>query len=57
MAKHYDKQFKIDAAQYYHDHKDLGLMGCAENLGISHQSLLRWQKTSRNRRYRKLWLR
>lgn len=29
MAKHYDKQFKIDAVQYYHDHKELGLIGCA----------------------------
>ena len=26
MAKHYDKQFKIDAVQYYHDHKRLGLI-------------------------------
>ena len=43
-AKHYDKQFKIDAVQYYHDHKELGLIGCASNLGISHQSLSRWQK-------------
>ena len=50
MAKHYDKQFKIDAVQYYHDHKELGLIGCASNLGISHQSLSRWQKElSRNR--------
>lgn len=31
-AKHYDKQFKIDAVQYYHDHKELGLIGCASNL-------------------------
>ena len=23
MAKHYDKQFKLDAVQYYHDHKKL----------------------------------
>ena len=42
MAKHYDKQFKIDAVQYYHNHKELGLIGCASNLGISHQSLSRW---------------
>ena len=28
MAKHYDKQFKLDAVQYYHDHRDLGLQGC-----------------------------
>ena len=47
MAKHYDKQFKIDAVQYYHDHRDLGLQGCALNLGISQQSLSRWQKEFR----------
>ena len=46
-AKHYDKQFKIDAVQYYHDHKELGLIGCASNLGTSHQSLSRWQKKLR----------
>ena len=38
MAKHYDKQFKLDAVQYYHDHK---------NLGISQQTLSRWQKELR----------
>lgn len=38
MAKHYDKQFKLDAVQYYHDHKNLGLQGCATNLGISKQT-------------------
>ena len=47
MATYYDKQFKIDAVQYYHDHKDLGLIGCASNLDISHQSLSRWQKELR----------
>ena len=44
MARHYDKQFKIDAAQYYLEHRELGLQGCASNLGISHQSLSRWYK-------------
>lgn len=44
MAKQYDKQFKLDAIQYYEDHKDLGLIGCAANLGISQQSLSRWKK-------------
>ena len=34
MAKEHDKQFKLDAVQYYQDHKDLGVRGCAENLGI-----------------------
>ena len=24
MAKQHDKQFKLDAVQYYQDHKDLG---------------------------------
>ena len=31
MAKHYDKQFKLDAIQYYHDYRELGLQGCASN--------------------------
>lgn len=44
MAKQYDKQFKLDAVQYYQDHKDLGLQGCASNLGISQQTLSRWKK-------------
>ena len=47
MAKHYYKQFKLDAVQYYHDHKNLGLQGCATNLGISQQTLSRWQKELR----------
>ena len=47
MAKHFDKQFKLDAVQYYHDHRELGLVGCASNLGISQQSLSRWQKELR----------
>ena len=47
MAKHYDKQFKLDAVQYYYDHRDLGLQGCASNLGISQQTLSRWQKELR----------
>ena len=34
MAKQHDKQFKLDAVQYYQDHKDLGVRGYAENLGI-----------------------
>ena len=31
MAKHFDKQFKLDAVQYHHDHRELGLVGCASN--------------------------
>ena len=44
MAKHYDKQFKLDAIEYYLNHKDLCLQGCASNLGISQQTLSRWKK-------------
>ena len=33
MAKQHDKQFKLDAVQYYFDHKELGVRGCAQNLG------------------------
>lgn len=50
MTKHFDKQFKLDAIQYYHDHKILGLIGCASNLEISQQSLSRWQKELRKSR-------
>ena len=38
----------MDAIQYYHDHRELGLQGCASNLGISHQTLSRWQKELRD---------
>ena len=44
MAKQFDKQFKLDAVQYYQGHKELGMVGCATNLGISQQTLSRWQK-------------
>ena len=30
MAKQHDKQFKLDAVQYYFDHKELGVRGCAK---------------------------
>jgi transposase len=44
MSKHFDKQFKLDAIQCYQDLKELGLVGCATNLGISQQTLSRLQK-------------
>ena len=43
MAK-FNKDFKINAVKYYHEHRELGLMGCATNLGIAPQTLSRWQK-------------
>ena len=41
------KQFKLDAIQYYQDHKDLGVRGCAENLGIGYSTLTKWLKDFR----------
>ena len=29
MPKQHDKHFKLDAVQYYQDHKELGVRGCA----------------------------
>ncbi len=48
MAKQHDKQFKLDAVQYYQDHKNLGIRGCAENLGIGYSTLTKWLKDFRN---------
>ena len=36
MAKQHDKQFKLDAVQYYFDHKELGVRGCDQNLGVGY---------------------
>ena len=47
MAMQHDKQFKLDAIQYYQDHKDLGVRGCAENLGIGYSTLTKWLKDFR----------
>ena len=47
MAKQHDKQFKLDAVQYYQDHKDLGVRGCAENFGIGYSTLTKWLKDFR----------
>jgi transposase len=46
MANH-NKQFKEDAVRYYQDHKDLGLKGCATNLGIGYSTLCNWLKELR----------
>ena len=48
MAKQHDKQFKLDAIQYYEDHKELGLRGCAKNLGIGYSTLTKWRKELRD---------
>ncbi len=47
MSKQYDKQFKEDAVKYYLEHKELGLLKCAGNLGISKTALGTWTKAAR----------
>lgn len=47
MTKQHDKKFKLDAIQYYEDHKNLGIHGCAENLGIGYSTLTKWMKDLR----------
>lgn len=47
MSKQYDKKFKEDAVRYYFAHKDLGLKGCAEKLGVSRTALSVWAKEAR----------
>lgn len=47
MAKQHDKQFKLDAVQYYEDHKSFGGRGCAKNLGIGYSTLTKWLKDFR----------
>ena len=44
MAKQHTKQFKQDAVQYYMEHKELGIRGCANNLGIGYSTLTKWMK-------------
>ena len=35
------------ALTYYQDYKDLGVRGCAENLGIGYSTLTKWLKDFR----------
>ena len=44
MAKQHDKQFKLDAVQYYLDHRELSIRGCAQNLGVGYSTLTKWLK-------------
>ena len=47
MSRHYDKKFKQDAVKYYLEHKELGLLKCAKNLGISKTALGSWTKAAK----------
>ena len=42
MPKQHAKQFKLDAIQYYQEHKELGVRGCAKNLDIGYSTLTKW---------------
>ena len=44
MAKQHNQEFKENAITYYQEHKDLGVKGCAENLGIGRSTLNKWLK-------------
>ena len=48
MSKQHDKQFKLDAVRYYEEHKELGMRGCAENLGIGCSTLGKWSRELQN---------
>jgi len=47
MSRQFDKKFKEDAAKYYFEHKELGLIGCAAKLGVSRTALGVWAKESK----------
>ena len=54
MAKHYDRQFKLDAVQYYHDHRELRTAGlCYKLRNQSADIILAGRKNCarKNRRY------
>ena len=44
MKNQHDQKFKEDAVAYYNTHKDLGVKGCATNLGIGYSTLQKWLK-------------
>lgn len=48
MTKQYTKEFKEDAVRYYMEHKELGMKGCAANLGISKTAMSNWFHTYQN---------
>ena len=43
MATQYSEEFKKDAVRYYYEHKELGLVKCAKNLGCSRTALGSWK--------------
>ncbi|MCU6789904.1 helix-turn-helix domain-containing protein [Agathobaculum ammoniilyticum] len=37
----------MDSVQYYLDHKELSVRGCAQNLGVGDSTLTKWLKNFR----------
>ena len=42
MSKQHSQEFKENAVNYYQEHKELGMKGCAENLGVGRSTLDKW---------------
>ena len=49
MARRFTQQFKEDAVAYVQDHPELSIVKCAENLGISDNTLHTWIRKYRER--------
>lgn len=47
MGRQCTKEFKEDAVKYYLSHKELGLVVCAKNLGVSRTALSAWTRGAR----------
>ena len=43
----FTRKFKEDAVRYLKEHKEVGVLGCAKNLGISKTALSNWAKAAR----------
>ena len=47
MSTQHSSDFKKDAVGYYHEHVELGINGCASNLGIGKSTLAKWVKLAK----------
>ena len=48
MAKHYDKQFKLDAIKYRQTHPELSVAAVCRNLNISEATYYKWSAEYKN---------
>ena len=48
MAKQHDKQFKLDAVQYYFDHKELGVCGSGNYASDEQKKIARLKRELRD---------